>query len=152
MFSLCACLVIQCVWLFATPWTMAHQAPLSLGILQARILEWVAISFSRGSFQPRDWTWVSCLASGFFTTEPPGKPHYNGRPIIMQQKQWKPLKYIWAVCGRLASLFPNRFFLLGRIHLGWNHLISNWGCHQLLPSQGQRALSPALWVFPPWVR
>ena len=30
-----------------TPWTVAHQAPLSMGILQARILEWVAISFSR---------------------------------------------------------------------------------------------------------
>ena len=30
------------------------------GILQARILEWVAISFSRGSSQPRDWTHVSC--------------------------------------------------------------------------------------------
>ena len=38
----------------ATPWTVAHQAPLFLGILQARILEWVAISFSRGSSQPRD--------------------------------------------------------------------------------------------------
>ena len=31
------------------------------GILQARILEWVAISFSRGSSQPRDWTRVSCI-------------------------------------------------------------------------------------------
>ena len=37
------------------------------GILQARILEWVAIPFSRGSSQPRDWTWVSCIAGGFFT-------------------------------------------------------------------------------------
>ena len=36
------------------------------GISQARILEWVAISFSRGSFRPRDPTHV-------FTTEPPGK-------------------------------------------------------------------------------
>ena len=34
---------------FATPWTVVHQAPLSMGILQARVLEWVAISFSRGS-------------------------------------------------------------------------------------------------------
>ena len=41
------------------------------GFLQARILEWVAISFSRGSSQPRDWTWVSispALAGGFLTT------------------------------------------------------------------------------------
>ena len=40
------------------------------GILQARILEWVAIFSSRGSSQPRDWTHVSCVsctAGGFFT-------------------------------------------------------------------------------------
>ena len=38
------------------------------GILQARILEWVAFSFSRGSSQPRDRTQVSHIAGGFFTT------------------------------------------------------------------------------------
>ena len=37
-----------------------------LGILQARILEWVATSFSRGSFQPRDQTQVSHMAGRFF--------------------------------------------------------------------------------------
>ena len=37
------------------------------GILQTRILEWVAISFSRGSSWPRDGTWVSCIAGRFFT-------------------------------------------------------------------------------------
>ena len=37
------------------------------GILQARILEWVAIPFSGGSFQPRDWAQVSCIAERFFT-------------------------------------------------------------------------------------
>ena len=37
------------------------------GILQARILEWVAISSSRGSSWPRDWTWVSQTAGRFFT-------------------------------------------------------------------------------------
>ena len=36
-------------------------------IFQARLLEWVAISFSRGSFQPRDWTQVSWTAGRFFT-------------------------------------------------------------------------------------
>ena len=36
------------------------------GILQARILEWVAISFSRGSSQPRDRTWVSHIAGRRF--------------------------------------------------------------------------------------
>ena len=37
------------------------------GILQARILEWAAISFSRGSSQPRDQTQVSCIADRRFT-------------------------------------------------------------------------------------
>ena len=37
------------------------------GILQARILEWVAILFSRGSSQPREWTLFSCIAGRFFT-------------------------------------------------------------------------------------
>ena len=51
----------------ATPWTGVCQAPLSMGILQARILEWVAMPSSRGSFQPRNWTQVSRIAGGFFT-------------------------------------------------------------------------------------
>ena len=38
------------------------------GILQARILEWVAVPFFRGSSQPRDRTQVYCIAGGFFTT------------------------------------------------------------------------------------
>ena len=38
------------------------------GILHARILEWVANPFSRGSSQPRNWTRVSCIAGGFFTS------------------------------------------------------------------------------------
>ena len=37
------------------------------GIVQARILEWVAIRFSKESFRPRDQTWVSCIAGRFFT-------------------------------------------------------------------------------------
>ena len=37
------------------------------GILQARILEWVAISFSRGSSKNRDQTWISCIAFRIFT-------------------------------------------------------------------------------------
>ena len=43
------------------PWTVARQAPLYLGILQARILEWVARSFSWGSSQTRDQTHISCI-------------------------------------------------------------------------------------------
>ena len=46
------------------------------GIFQARILRWVAISFSRASSAPRDGTHVSCIAGRFFTTKP-GKPHVH---------------------------------------------------------------------------
>ena len=45
-----------------------HQSGSSVcGILQARVREWVAIPFSRGSFWSRDWTWVFCTAGRFFT-------------------------------------------------------------------------------------
>ena len=44
------------------------------GISQARILKWVAISFSRGFSQPWDQNHICSLADRFFTTEPPGKP------------------------------------------------------------------------------
>ena len=54
-----------------TPWTVTRQAPLSMGFL----LEWVAISFSRGSSQPRDWTQVLCIGRRIlFTTKPLGEP------------------------------------------------------------------------------
>ena len=48
------------------------------GVLQARMLEWVAMPFFRGSSQPRDGTQVSRIAGRFFTPEPLGKPqkHY----------------------------------------------------------------------------
>ena len=50
----------------ATPWTGAWRAPIH-GILQVRILEWVAISFSRGPNWPKDQTCISCIAGRFFT-------------------------------------------------------------------------------------
>ena len=62
----------------ATLWAVVHQAPLSMGIHQARILEWVAMLSYRGSSQPRDQTQVSCIAGGIFTFEPPRKPKNTG--------------------------------------------------------------------------
>ena len=76
-------LLAQCVQLLRSCPTLCKPMDGSLpgssvpGIFLARILEWVAISFSRGSSQPRVWTQVSCVsctANRFFTTEPPGKP------------------------------------------------------------------------------
>ena len=47
-----------------TPWTVDHQAPPSMEFSRQ---EWLAISFSRGSSQPRNWTRVSCIAGRCFT-------------------------------------------------------------------------------------
>ena len=61
---------LMLVLLFATPWPVAYQALRSLsvhGVFQARVLEWVAVSFSRGSSQPRDRTLVSRTAGRRFT-------------------------------------------------------------------------------------
>ena len=62
--------VLGHIWFFVTPWTLALQASLSMEFFQARMLEWFAISDSRGSSQLRDWAHVS---GKFFTTAPPGK-------------------------------------------------------------------------------
>ena len=70
------------VWLCVTPWTAAHQAPLSMGISQARILEWVAISFSRGSSQAWDWTCVSCTGRRILYQWPTREIHNNLLPCF----------------------------------------------------------------------
>ena len=69
-----ACLLTQLlshVWLFATPWTVAHQASLSIGFF----LQWGCHFFLQGNLPDSGIKPVShALAGGFFTTEPPGKP------------------------------------------------------------------------------
>ena len=75
---MCCAQSLSRVRLLATPWTVACQAPLSMGILQARILEWVAMAFPRGSSQPRGQTQVSHIAGDSLSSEPPGKPMNTG--------------------------------------------------------------------------
>ena len=72
------------------PWTVAHQAPLSMRILQARILEQVAMPASRGSSEPRSPT----LQVNSLPSEPPEKPLwilllliYTTKHISQQRKQ-----------------------------------------------------------------
>ena len=60
----------QSCLILSTPRTVAHPGPSVHGILQARILEWVAMPSSRGYFQLRDQnciSYISCIAGGFFT-------------------------------------------------------------------------------------
>ena len=70
---------MMCVYLIAKLcptllWPQGLPGSSVHGISQARILEWAAISFSWGFPPPKGGTHISCLAGGFFTTEPPGKP------------------------------------------------------------------------------
>ena len=69
------CLVAP-VRLFGTPWTVAHQASLSMGILQARILKWVSYpppgDLPNPGIEPRS----SALQAGSLLSEPPGKPFH----------------------------------------------------------------------------
>ena len=79
-FLLTSCVCVQTlsvrVWLFATLWAVACQAPPSMGSFHARILEWVAISFSRGSSRPRDRTRISFVS-------------FTGRWILYHCATWE---------------------------------------------------------------
>ena len=74
----CLCSVVQSCPTFCNRMDCSPPGSTIHWILQARILEWVVISSSRGSFQLRDRTsisWVSCTTGWFFSTEPLGKSH-----------------------------------------------------------------------------
>ena len=77
--SLCVCSVMSNS---APQWTAARQAPLSVGFFQARILEWVAISFSRGSSPPMDRIHVSWVS-------------WIGRQILYHRATWEALLIPW---------------------------------------------------------
>ena len=67
---------LSCVRLFGIPWTVAHQGPLSMGILQARILEWAAMPSSRQGIFPTQV--APALQADSLPSEPPGKPKNTG--------------------------------------------------------------------------
>ena len=77
------CLVVQSCPILCDPIDGSPPGSPVPGILQARILEWVAMPSSRGSSQPRDWTQVSLSASGFFTIWATRETHeyWSGWPI-----------------------------------------------------------------------
>ena len=83
--------IFSCVWL-CDPLDYSLSGSSVHGIFQARILEWVTISFYRGSSWPRDWIhvfYVSCIAGGFFTCWAMGEAagHTLGWDIISPQKR-----------------------------------------------------------------
>jgi len=123
------------------------------GTFQARILEGIAISFSRGSSRPRDQTrvsHVSCTASGFFPAEPLGKPHKLSIPFshsVVSNSLWPHrLQHARLPCPLPTSLLK---LMSTESVMSYNHLIL---CCSLLflPS-----IFPSIRVFPvsqffPW--
>ena len=83
------------VRLFATPWTVARQAALSIGILQPRILQWVAMPFLQGIFptQGSNVRLLCLLHWQHLPLVPPGKP--KRVPELIQQA--------WLDCGALRQ-------------------------------------------------
>ena len=119
------------------------------GISQVRILEWAAISFSRGSsFVPREGTFVSCLAGGFFVTEPPGNTCHTHVYCTYIHAYTHICKTYVYVCVCMLShfscvqLFVTYALWLAILLCPWNSPGKNTGvdCHALLqgifPSQG----------------
>ena len=99
-----------------------------LGILQARILEWVSIPFSRGSFRPRDWTQVSCIAGRFFTNWATRESKRESRSVVSDSLQPHRLYSPWNSPGQniemgslslLQGIFPTKGLNPGLPHFGW---------------------------------
>ena len=85
----CACVHTQALWLCLTLCGPTYCSPPHFsvhGILQARIMEWVAVPFTRESSWPRCQTnisCISCIGRVFFTTGTPGKPKYLNVSMLM---------------------------------------------------------------------
>ena len=80
---LCMCLAAQLCLTHCDPVDCSPPGSSVLGILQARILEWIAMPSSKGSSQPRDQTQVSRIAGRFFTdwATKEAQEYWNGQPI-----------------------------------------------------------------------
>ena len=99
-------LVTQLCPALCNPMTIALQAPLFIGILQARILEWVAMPSSRESSKPMGHTQVSCITDRFLPSEPPGKPQTTGvgSLTLLQRNSWqRSLTEVSCIAGRFFT-------------------------------------------------
>ena len=112
----CMLSCFSCVWLCATQWTVACQTPLSMGILQARILEWVAVpppgDLPNSGIEPASLM-SPALTGGFFTTS----------------ATWAELAYLLSKLDLYA--FKNLCFLFC-FSFGWVWLLLKVNCESLI--------------------
>ena len=73
--------------LFATPWKVAHQAPLSVGFFKARILEWLPFPSSGDLLYPGTEPRSPVLQADSLLSEPPGKPRATITPVKYKEAQ-----------------------------------------------------------------
>ena len=96
------------VWLFRDPMDCSPPGSSVHRITQARMLEWVAIFFSRGSSPPRNWTQVSCLTGTFFITAP------CGRKGAHQSLRKECTRLVWGTLTRCFQLEQRQSVRKGR--------------------------------------
>ena len=135
--------VLSCVRLFVTPWTWSPSSSSVQGICQARILEWVAISSSRGSSHPGYQTgisYISCVGRQvLYHLSHLGSPFlHNGthqspkmqQPCSLDQASIIYLTWIFAGTSSLVSLFLSQLPVFSTQQLEWSFNLSQ--CHFLL--------------------
>ena len=78
------------------------------GIFQARILEWVVITFSRGSSWPQQQTWVSCIAGGFFVIQATGISFWYLVFLDYSVKKLYQVLYCFASVDNIVGLYNRK--------------------------------------------
>ena len=129
----CVLSLFSRVPLFSTPWTVDHQAPLSMGTLQARILEWVAMPFSKAwplpsKFHPhlgKQWS-------------PTGKPKILFPPISSLSEH-----HLWALLQNAAT-FPD---LSVYLYLSETQSVHILHFSPLLFNPSSTPVSTFVWIF-----
>ena len=92
------------------------------GISQARILEWVAVAFSRGSSRPRDRTHVSCIGRWFFYCRAATRPLYKTKTqSLSDQLEVTPLRSF--PTADLMGFPPGRVVSCSTVTRGWRYLL-----------------------------
>ena len=100
------------------------------GILQARILKWVTIPFSRGSSRSRHWTLVSCIAGGFFTLSHLGTSILKHYPWLINSLLSHNNPLGWrSELGKSKDTLPD-YENLYQFHVSmYNFILINWSVH-----------------------
>ena len=108
------------VWVFPTPWTVAHQAPLSMGY--SRQEYWSGLPFPPPGDLPNPGIKPMCPALSIFTSEPPGTPNITQK-INKSEPESRPL-----ICRLVFFLNCVGYFLVTSHYSQFNYFSTRWDC------------------------